>query len=43
LISKPVPADKFAAFLADHTLAELKAHAANTALLRKVRQTGKHG
>jgi EAL domain-containing protein (putative c-di-GMP-specific phosphodiesterase class I) len=43
LISKPVPADEFAAFLADHTLAELKAHAANTALLREVRQTGKHG
>jgi EAL domain-containing protein (putative c-di-GMP-specific phosphodiesterase class I) len=43
LISKPVPADEFAAFLADHTLAELKAHAANAALLREVRQTGKHG
>ena len=28
LISKPVPADEFAAFMANHTLAELKTHAA---------------
>jgi EAL domain-containing protein (putative c-di-GMP-specific phosphodiesterase class I) len=31
LISKPVPADEFAAFMANHTLAELKAHAAKAA------------
>ena len=32
LISKPVPPDEFAAFMANHTLAELKAQAAKAAL-----------
>jgi EAL domain-containing protein (putative c-di-GMP-specific phosphodiesterase class I) len=31
LISKPVPADEFAAFMANHTVAVLKAHAAKAA------------
>ncbi len=36
LISKPVPADKFAAFMANHALAELKAQAAKAALRPEV-------
>jgi EAL domain-containing protein (putative c-di-GMP-specific phosphodiesterase class I) len=36
LISKPLPPDEFAAFMADHTLAELKAQAAKAALRREV-------
>jgi len=35
LISKPVPADEFAAFMASHTLAALKAQAAKAALRRE--------
>jgi diguanylate cyclase (GGDEF)-like protein len=40
LISKPVPADEFAAFMANHTLAELKAHAAKAAPGSKPLQIG---
>ena len=40
LISKPVPADEFAAFMADHTLAELKAQSAKTAQGSKLLQIG---
>ena len=40
LISKPVPADEFAAFLANHALMELKAQAASA---REILQTGTQG
>ena len=40
LISKPVPADEFAAFMANHMLAELKAHAAKAAQASKPLQIG---
>ena len=36
LVSKPVPADEFAAFMADHALAELKVQAAKAALRPEV-------
>ena len=36
LVSKPVPADEFAAFMANHTLAELKVQAAKAALRPEV-------
>lgn len=39
LISKPVPPDKFAAFMANHTLAELKAQAAKATLRPEVLRT----
>jgi diguanylate cyclase (GGDEF)-like protein len=40
LISKPVPADEFAAFMADHILAELKTQVAKAAPRPEVRRTG---
>jgi len=40
LISKPIPADEFAAFVADHTLAELKAVTAAAASANKAMPTG---
>ena len=43
LISKPVPPDEFATFLANHALAELKALASPAASGRKVLQTGTQG
>jgi len=43
LISKPVPADEFAAFLADHNLQELKAVAAAAASSREALPTGTQG
>ena len=43
LISKPVPADEFATFLANHNLTELKAAAAAVASSRHVRPTGTQG
>jgi EAL domain-containing protein (putative c-di-GMP-specific phosphodiesterase class I) len=41
LISKPVPADEFAAFMAHHTVAVLKARAAKAAQGSTPLQTGK--
>lgn len=43
LISKPVPADEFAAFLANHTLAELKVQVAQAASRREGLGTGTQG
>ncbi len=43
LISRPVPADEFAAFLANHTLMELKALSTQTASGREVLPTGTLG
>jgi diguanylate cyclase (GGDEF)-like protein len=43
LISKPVPADEFAAFMADHILAELKTQVAKAAPRPKVRRIGTQG
>ena len=40
LISKPVPADEFAAFMADHILAGLKTQVAKAAPRPEVRRTG---
>jgi EAL domain-containing protein (putative c-di-GMP-specific phosphodiesterase class I) len=43
LISKPVPADEFAAFMADRTLADLKTQVAKAAPRPEVRRTGTQG
>jgi diguanylate cyclase (GGDEF)-like protein len=43
LISKPVPADEFAAFLANHAVAQLKALAAQATSRGKVLPTGTQG
>jgi EAL domain-containing protein (putative c-di-GMP-specific phosphodiesterase class I) len=43
LVSRPVPADEFAAFIASYNLAELKAHVANAALLSEAPSTGTQG
>ena len=43
LVSKPVPADEFAAFLANHALAELKALATQAVSGREVPSTGTQG
>jgi len=43
LISKPVPADEFAAFLANHAVAQLKTLAAQAAQRVKVLPTGTQG
>ncbi len=43
LISRPVPADEFAAFLANHTLMELKALSTQAASGREVLPTGTLG
>jgi len=43
LISKPVPADEFAAFMADRILAELKTQVAKAAPRPEVRRTGTQG
>ena len=43
LISKPLPPDEFAAFMADHALAELKAQAAKAALRSEVVRARRRG
>ncbi len=43
LISKPLPPDEFAAFMADHALAELKARAAKAALRPEVVRASRRG
>jgi diguanylate cyclase (GGDEF)-like protein len=43
LISKPVPADEFAVFLAKHTSEQLKAHGAKAESRPQVRKTGTQG
>ena len=43
LISKPLPADEFATFVAKHAVAELKAQAAKAAPCRELSYTGTQG
>jgi EAL domain-containing protein (putative c-di-GMP-specific phosphodiesterase class I) len=43
LVSRPIPADEFAAFMASYTLAELKAQVAKAALHSEAVSTGTQG